>query len=52
MRSEMVIVAKTAQYGIEATLPKVAGGVGDPIMREAIRRSKNKNVLQSMRRSF
>ncbi|WP_427107729.1 helix-turn-helix transcriptional regulator [Lysinibacillus xylanilyticus] len=41
MRSEMVIGAKTAQYGIEATLPKAVGGVGDPIMQEAIRRSKN-----------
>lgn len=41
MRSEMVIGAKTAQYGIEATLPKAAGGIGDPIMQEAIRRSKN-----------
>ncbi len=41
MRAEMVVGAKTAQYGIEATLPKAAGGVGDPIMQEAIRRSKN-----------
>lgn len=41
MRSEMVIGAKTAQYGIEATLPKATGGVGDPIMQEAIRRSRN-----------
>lgn len=41
MRAEMVIGAKTAQYGIEATLPKAVGGVGDPIMQEAIRRSKN-----------
>ncbi|MEY9979707.1 LuxR C-terminal-related transcriptional regulator [Lysinibacillus sp. RC79] len=41
MRTEMVIGAKTAQYGVEATLPKAAGGVGDPIMQEAIRRSKN-----------
>lgn len=41
MRAEMVIGAKTAQYGIEATLPRAAGGVGDPIMQEAIRRSKN-----------
>ena len=41
MRTEMVIGAKTAQYGIEATLPKAVGGVGDPIMQEAIRRSKN-----------
>ncbi|WP_431808786.1 helix-turn-helix transcriptional regulator [Lysinibacillus sphaericus] len=41
MRAEMVIGAKTAQYGIEAALPKAAGGVGDPIMQEAIRRSKN-----------
>ena len=41
MRAEMVVGAKTAQYGIEATLPKAAGGVGDPIMQEAIRRSNN-----------
>jgi len=41
MREEMVIGAKTAQNGIEATLPKAVGGVGDPIMQEAIRRSKN-----------
>ncbi|MGE7749892.1 hypothetical protein [Lysinibacillus fusiformis] len=38
--TEMVIGAKTAQYGNEATLPKTAGGEGDPIMQEAIRRSK------------
>ncbi|WP_244294818.1 hypothetical protein [Lysinibacillus fusiformis] len=41
MRSEMVIGARTAQYGIEATKPKAVGGVGDPIIQEAIRRSKN-----------
>ncbi len=41
IRAEMVIGAKTAQYGIEASLPKAAGGIGDPIMQEAIRRSKN-----------
>ncbi|MGE7750715.1 LuxR C-terminal-related transcriptional regulator [Lysinibacillus fusiformis] len=41
MRAEMVIGAKTAQYGIEATLPKAAGSVGDPIMQEAMRRSRN-----------
>jgi len=41
MRADMVVGAKTAQYGIEATLPKAVGGVGDPIMQEAIRRSKN-----------
>ncbi|MFJ7922095.1 hypothetical protein ACIQ6U_20385 [Lysinibacillus fusiformis] len=41
MRLEMVIGAKTAQYGIEAILPKAVGGVGDPIMQEAVRRSKN-----------
>ncbi|MGE7989379.1 LuxR C-terminal-related transcriptional regulator [Lysinibacillus fusiformis] len=41
MREEMVIGAKTAQYGIDAILPKAAGGVGDLIMQEAIRRSKN-----------
>jgi len=41
MRVEMVIGAKTAQYGIESTLPKAVGSVCDPIMQEAIRRSKN-----------
>lgn len=41
MRAEMIIGAKTAQYGIKATLLKAAGGVSDPIMLEAIRRSKN-----------
>lgn len=41
MREEMVIGAKTAQYGIEASLPKAVGAIGDPIMQEAIRRSKN-----------
>lgn len=47
MRVEMVVGAKTAQYGIEATLPKAVGGVGDPIMQEAIRRSKNiKRVVE------
>ncbi len=41
MREGMVVGAKTAQYGIGATLPKAVGGVGDPILQEAIRRSKN-----------
>ncbi|MFJ7663934.1 helix-turn-helix transcriptional regulator [Lysinibacillus sp. NPDC097162] len=41
MRTEMIVGVKTAQYGIDATLPKAAGGVGDPIMQEVIRRSKN-----------
>lgn len=41
MRAKMVIGTKTAQYGIGDTLPKAVGGVGDPIMQEAIRRSKN-----------
>ena len=40
MRAEMIIGAKTAQYGIKATLPKAAGGVSDPIILEVIRRSK------------
>nr|WP_315059007.1 hypothetical protein [uncultured Lysinibacillus sp.] len=34
--TEMVIGAKTAQDGIEATLSKEVRGVGDPIMLEAI----------------
>ncbi|TQR27183.1 hypothetical protein C7Y47_23475 [Lysinibacillus sphaericus] len=47
MRAEMVVGAKTAQYGIEATLPKAVGGVGDPIMQEVIRRSNNiKRVVE------
>ncbi len=40
MRAEMIIGAKTAQYGIKATLLKAAGGVSDPIILEAIRRLK------------
>ncbi|MFJ7183892.1 hypothetical protein [Lysinibacillus xylanilyticus] len=51
MRAEMIIGAKTAQYGIEATLPKAAGGVSDPIMLEAIRRSKTiKHVAEYEKR--
>lgn len=42
----MVIGAKTAQYGIEATLPKAAGGVGDPIMQDAIRSKNIKHVAE------
>ena len=30
----------TAKYGVEATLPKPQGVVGDPIYREAVRREK------------
>ncbi|MFJ5766790.1 hypothetical protein ACIP9C_15670 [Lysinibacillus sp. NPDC093210] len=35
MRDELIVGAKTAQYGIEATLPKATGHVGDPILQEA-----------------
>ncbi len=44
MRAEMVIGAKNAQYGIEATLPKAAIGVGDPIMQKALDVRKIGNV--------
>ncbi|MBG9756149.1 hypothetical protein [Lysinibacillus sphaericus] len=44
MRSEMVIGAKTAQYGIEATLPKATGGVSDPIQLEC------RNFILAIRR--
>lgn len=33
--------AKTAQYGIEATLPKASGGTSDVVYTEVIRRSKH-----------
>lgn len=33
--------AKVAQYDVEASVPKEAGGVSDSIMQEAIRRLKN-----------
>ncbi|SCX52104.1 LuxR C-terminal-related transcriptional regulator [Lysinibacillus fusiformis] len=46
MRSEMVIGAKTAQYGIEATLPKAAGGVGDPIQLELNRRFRHSRRIK------
>ncbi|MFJ7891317.1 hypothetical protein ACIQYL_25130 [Lysinibacillus xylanilyticus] len=52
MREEMVIGAKTAQYGIEATLPKAVGSVGDPIMQEAIRRSKNIKRVEEYERKL
>lgn len=41
MREEMVIGAKTAQYGIEATLPRAAGSVRDPIQFELNRRFRH-----------
>lgn len=31
----------TAQYGIEAIMPKGKGGVSDPVFREVVRRSKH-----------
>lgn len=41
LRNGLIVGAKTAQYGIEATLPKAAGGTSDPIMSEVARRSKH-----------
>lgn len=35
----------TAQYGVEATLPKQKGITSDPIYREVVRREKRKNKL-------
>ncbi len=35
----------TAQYGIEATMPKAQGTTGDPIYREVVRREKRHNVI-------
>ncbi|MFH5779076.1 helix-turn-helix transcriptional regulator [Heyndrickxia oleronia] len=35
----------TAQYGVEATLPKPQGVTGDPIYRELIRREKRHAVI-------
>lgn len=46
MRAEMVIGAKTAQYGIEATLPKAVGGVGDPIQLELNRRFRHSRRIK------
>lgn len=46
MRTEMVIGAKTAQYGIEATLPKAVGGVGDPIQLELNRRFRHSRRIK------
>ncbi len=36
----------TAQYGVEATLPKPQGVTGDPIYRELIRREKRHAVIK------
>lgn len=40
VRAELGIGAKTAQYGIEATMPKAQGNTSDPIEREVSRRAK------------
>ncbi|WP_400194633.1 hypothetical protein [Lysinibacillus telephonicus] len=40
IRAELEIGAKTAQYGIEATLPKGQGKTSDPVELEIARRAK------------
>ncbi|WP_346235712.1 LuxR C-terminal-related transcriptional regulator [Lysinibacillus telephonicus] len=40
IRAELGIGAKTAQYGIEATLPKGQGNTSDPVELEVARRAK------------
>ena len=40
IRAELEIGAKTAQYGIEATLPKGQGNTSDPVELEVARRAK------------
>lgn len=40
MRNDLTVVgAKTAQYGIEATMPRAAGSTSDPILSEVNRRA-------------
>ena len=40
IRAELEIGAKTAQYGIEASMPKGQGNTSDPVELEVARRSK------------
>lgn len=42
----------TAQYGVEATLPKPQGITGDPIYRELIRREKRHVVINKYKKKF
>ncbi|MEC1373398.1 DNA-binding response regulator [Heyndrickxia oleronia] len=42
----------TAQYGVEATLPKPQGITGDPIYRELIRREKRHVVINKYKKKI
>jgi Bacterial regulatory proteins, luxR family len=46
IRAELEIGAKTAQYGIEATLPKGQGNTSDPVELEVARRDKKTKRLK------
>ncbi|MFP7199704.1 LuxR C-terminal-related transcriptional regulator [Lysinibacillus halotolerans] len=46
IRAELEIGAKTAQYGLEASLPKGQGNSSDPIAIEVARRAKKNKRLK------
>ena len=46
IREELEVGAKTAQYGIEASMPKGQGNTSDPVELEVARRSKKFKRLQ------
>jgi len=46
IRAEIEIGAKTAQYGIEASMPKGQGNTSDPVELEVTRRAKKIKRLQ------
>lgn len=43
------IFTKTTAYGVEATMPKAQGGVGDPVYNEILRRERAAKALDPLR---
>ena len=52
IRAELEVGAKTAQYGIEASMPKGQGNTSDPVELEVARRSKKFKRLQEYEMSL
>lgn len=52
IRAELEIGAKTAQYGIEASMPKGQGNTSDPVELEVVRRAKKIKRLQEYEMSL
>lgn len=52
IRAELEIGAKTAQYGIESSMPKGQGNTSDPVELEVARRAKKFKRLQEYEMSL